>query len=211
MTCPCLFARSPTSGRAPHHDFSKLVCAFLHIWWCPYHDLSMLVCTLSCIWWRHAPTTSVSACLIVLPPLLVPPHYDLSMLVGLFSHSCHIWSCPHHDLSMLVCSFLHIWWHQSPTTTFQCLFARSRANPHHDLSVSARFFFLPRLLVPPPRPFKGCWLILAQLVRPFSECLLLLSPTSAGAPPPRLFNACLLVLAHLVHQPSTVAFPTTFQ
>ena len=71
------------------------------------------------------------------------------MLVGSFSHICHIWSCPHHDLSMLVCSFLHIWWHQPPTTTFQCLFARSRANS-------------------PPRPF--------------SECLLFLSPTSAGAP-----------------------------
>ena len=91
---------------------------------------------------------------------------------------------------------------RAPTTTFQCLFARSCTSggtnppprhfnacllvlaptPHHDLSVSACFFFLPRLLVPPPRPFKACWLVLAHLVRPFSECLLLLSPTSVGAP-----------------------------
>ena len=105
MTCPCLFARSPTSGRAPHHDFSKLVCAFLHIWWCPYHDLSMLVCTLSCIWWRHAPTTSVSACLIVLPPLLVPPTTTFQCLLACFRTAATSG--------------------RAPTMTFQCLFARS--------------------------------------------------------------------------------------
>ena len=131
----------------------------------PHHDMSMLVCSVSHIW-SCPPPRPFNACLLLLAHFVVPLPRP--------SNAC---------LLVLV----HL---VAPTT-------------HHVLSVSACLIFLPHLLVPPPRPSNACWLflahlphlvvpptrpfnacllVLAHLVRPFSECLLLLSPTSVGAP-----------------------------
>ena len=120
-----------------------------------------------------------NACLFFRPPLLVPHHHDLSMRVG---------------------SFLHVWWRQPPARLFSeyviVLSPTSVGAPLHDFSVSGCLIVLPHLLVPHPRPFNACWLVLAPLPH-------------LVVPPPRLLNTYLLILAQLVAPPPPHPPPTT--